>query len=55
MKCDKCGKELDIKNSIPVYWKKGDEGLKYSWNKEGEIHSYIIKCKCGYKKEWLPL
>ena len=56
MKCKKCGKENNIKESKPVYWKKNDKGLKYPWNKEGEIKSYILKCKyCGYENEWMPL
>lgn len=55
-KCNKCQGELDFKDSKPNYWKKGEEGTKYKWNKVGAIKDYYIPCKkCGYKNEYMPL
>lgn len=56
MTCEKCGEKLDREKSEPNLWKEGDEGLKYKWNKIGEVKDYIITCpKCGEENHWMPL
>lgn len=56
MKCNKCEKELDYKNKKENLWKVGDEGLKYKWNKIGEVKDYFIVCEdCKTKNHFLCL
>lgn len=56
MKCNNCKKELNFKNAKPNFWKEGDEGLKYRWNKIGEIKDYVIVCdRCHKHNHYLTL
>lgn len=39
-----------------VLWKPGDDGLKYKWNKVGEVKCYEFTCgNCGQNQEFMNL
>lgn len=37
-------------------WEEGDDGLKYKWNKIGEVKDYEYTCKyCGYIQHFMNI
>jgi hypothetical protein len=51
----KC-RELDYSKKDALLWKEGDDGLRYKWNKIGEVKSYRAPCKeCGKLIEYMPI
>ena len=37
-------------------WEKGDDGLRYKWNKIGEVKTLAVRCgNCGYEQLFMNL
>jgi hypothetical protein len=56
---DRCKKGIHNRQGQEVrknLWQEGDDGLRYKWNKVGEVKDYEFTCAdCGAVQEFLPL
>lgn len=49
--CNRKGQE--IRKNL---WEKGDDGLRFKWNKVGEVKDYEFTCAdCGHIQHFLPM